>query len=151
MNTDRFLTRVFDKQEKKMLYPGDKVHFDSPYIFRYYGIYKDKVYGDSSLILEEEDLDTDERSINIKNFYLKDRFIPMQCMGLKDRSEKLIYGEDIIKTPNHKYICYWDEESGALWFNRFDNECQIMFFDFGCEIEIIGNRWEHPALWEENK
>jgi uncharacterized phage protein (TIGR01671 family) len=139
INYDRLLTRVFDKQEKKMLYQGDKFSFidTKNYGYRFVGV------GAEGLVVTHGQ---DDRYMTIIPF--DDRFIPMQCLGLPDKNKKLIYESDIVATSNNKYLVYQDEEAASFWFKRLDNECEILINDFGCEIEIIGNRWENEKLLE---
>lgn len=93
-NHDHFLTRVYDKQEGKMFYPGDKVnpnHYgNSPY---------ELVAIDSCGLIT---LDPWKHEINLIPF--GNRFVPMLCAAYKDKNQKLIYEHDIIKTPNMEYV-----------------------------------------------
>jgi len=144
MNTDRFLTRVFDTQEKKMLYPGAGFSYNNElFIFRGItdrGIQYTKEHRSGTNLIS---------TFYILPFYeTKDRFVPMMCLGNTDKNKKLIYSADIVATRYNKYLVYREEESAAFWFKRLDNECEILLNDFGCEMEIIGNRWEQPKLLE---
>lgn len=91
INYDHLLTRVYDKQEKKMLYPLQNEFIDDEY---------------NLLACNATHLIT--RSISRDNVqtYIpyKDRFIPMLCAAYKDTNEKLIYEHDIIKTPCAEYV-----------------------------------------------
>jgi len=138
LNTDRFLTRVWDAEEKRMIYKHKAFIYDKV-MYAFEGVSNDAIIaskGNHIVIIEPEN-----------------RFIMMQCLGLPDKKKKLIYGGDIVATSNNKYLVYWDEESAAFWFKRLDNECELLIFDFNCscEIEIIGNQFEHPELLEERQ
>lgn len=143
MNNDRFLTRVYDKQEKKMLYPGTEFKYgdyEDPFIFQ-------------CIANQHFMCCSPARSSYIESWAhlliaFGDRFVPTMCLGRQDKNKKLIYADDIIATSNNKYLVYWDEESAAFWFKRLDNECELLIDDFSCEIEIIGNRWENEKLLE---
>lgn len=135
MSNDRFLTRVFDKQEKKMLYFGDR-YISNDESRNYWGIAQD-------IIMYQP-----QRSNDLEFEPISDRFIPMQCLGNTDKNKKLIYSFDIVATSNNKYLVYREEKSAAFWFKRLDNECEILINDFGCEIEIIGNKFLNPKFLE---
>lgn len=135
MNTDRFLTRVFDKQEKKMVYLGDKFIDGTKFI----GIIAKGILVtfDGILFVKKE---------------CGDRFIPMQCMGRRNKDDKLFYQHDIVKTHDN-CLCTIeiDESMSAFVFQLVgDEKCKFCCTTLTIKrAEIIGNKWEHPALLEE--
>lgn len=133
MNYDRLLTRVYDKQENRMLYPGDGY------------------------------LCIDNESINFgwnvgKNDFRKllfgDRFVPMQCLGRKDQNDKLVYELDFARYTNKRYrlpllgIIKIENRTDAFRLHSLDS--RRGFFNFSLnDCEIIGNWWENPQILEE--
>lgn len=145
MNTDRFLTRVWDKQEKKMLYP--------------------RGCNDTHFLIVETDLDND--TFIAVDIPFADRFIPMRCTGKKDTNNKLIYADDIItfydrlNDITERAIIKDDEETYCYEvvlledIHRYlegDHRLNRIFADDDHLLyEIIGNIHEHTALLEEKK
>jgi len=135
MNNDRFLTRIWDKQEKRMLY-----------------IMKDYIgIGNDCFV------NTKQEKIIIVLF--KDRFVPMMCSGLPDKNGKLIYEGDIseidwvynIKGNSEKIKLilkldgYMKSLQGYEVFPKYlmHNFAPHMYFP---NSEIIGNKFEQPKL-----
>lgn len=140
MNCDRFLIRVFDKQEEKMLYQDQKTE---------YGIFLG-VNNDGVIFESDYQNYGDLRTLIIVEPF-GDRYIPMQCMGRKDKNNKLFYQHDIIKTlDNCLCTVEIDENMSCFTFQLIgDERCQ-----FCCTLlstaraEIIGNKWENEKLLE---
>ena len=87
MNTDRFLTRVWDKQEKMMIYKYQKFVYDGVwYVF-------ESVTNDAVIASEYNPILDVCQIICLE---LKDRFVPMLCSGRRDKNKKLIYDGDVI-------------------------------------------------------
>jgi len=137
-NYNHLLTRVFDKQEKKMLYVGDKFWFkNNEYIFNTCD--NECIYSVSAGHLKGSQL-----LITFAN-----RFVPMQCMGQKDNNNILFYQHDIIKTHDN-CLCTVEinENMSSFDFQLIgDENCR-----FCCTLlatrraKIIGNKWEHPKI-----
>lgn len=147
MNTDRLLTRVWDTQEKKMLY-SEPLAFDDDYIYTTVATFAGHKLDYRLIGVNGEFINFVTKQNVWLPFCNTGRFIPMQCLGNTDKNKKLIYSADIVATSNNQYLVYWEEESAAFWFKRLDNECEILINDFGCEIEIIGNKFENENLLE---
>lgn len=156
MNTDIFLTRVFDKQEQKMIYQGDTIDLS------------DFGWGDclkfmcASNKFVYADPNAEQQCIFVP---LGDRYIPMLCSGERDKNKKLIYTGDFIAG-------HYDEPNinrlGVKIINgliRFEKGCMRVYEvdysdqyepdEFACylddaeDIEIIGNSCDNPELWKK--
>jgi len=153
MNTDRFLTRVYDKQEKKMLYQGCafEIQVDGGV-----GCYNVLGIAPHGITFDCFTVDGDNAHYTSK---FGDRFIPMQCAGLKDNNDKLIYEGDVLQEDDWKeegeiyklhpvVVIYIDNRLDA---QELTPEGSIRGIVPSKECKVIGNRWEHPELLEENK
>ena len=78
-----------------------------------------------------------------------DDVITMQCTGLKDKNEKLIYEGDIVKNHRDEIAeVVWLKEHAAFFLDgRTDWEC-AWINDGISDYEIIGNIHENPELLE---
>ena len=154
MNTDRFLTRVFDKQEKKMLYSE---HFDplAKHIYgdNYIGLNKEGIILASS----HQFMGTTEDGIDLDFIPFGDRFIPMQCWGNVDCDKELVYESDIVNG------FYRDIDMPTVKITRgvvrVVDGCFDVYQDnvFICELydlkefNIRGNIHQDPEVLEESK
>jgi uncharacterized phage protein (TIGR01671 family) len=87
--------------------------------------------------------------ITLDKIFFDDRVIFMQCTGLKDKKDKLIYEGDIVKfktelSEKPKQII-WDECHYILK-DTFIILCNMEIKQFG--LEVIGNIYENPELLE---
>lgn len=139
MNYDRLLVRVFDKQEKKMFYPLQNEFIDDEY---------------NLLACNATHLITRpiSREDTITYIPFGDRFVPMQCMGKRNKDDKLFYQHDIVKTyDNCLCTVEIDESMSAFVFLMIGTErCNFCCTPLQVgRAEIIGNKWENPELWKE--
>lgn len=142
MNYDRFLTRVYDKQEKRMLYPGAGFSYNNElFIFR--GI------TDGGIQYTKEHRSGTEL---ISTFYIlpfyetKDRFVPMMCIGLKDKNDKLIYEGDIIDEINNVNEVFfpWIIKHASV----IDYDHKFTSWRFYCSKAKKAKRWlQEGEVW----
>ena len=169
MSYDQLLTRVWDKQEKKMLYKRDKHYFGEP---DYPGLMKFITCCDDFLICEFITGKEPGDIPALEFIPFGDRFIPMSSSGLRDKNNKLIYEGDIINI-DEKYAkisgqdiknCLVGFKEGCAMYCR--TELHLALEDFDTYLwmdtrqkncEIVGNAYENPELLiepellEENK
>ncbi|KKN53795.1 hypothetical protein LCGC14_0598880 [marine sediment metagenome] len=116
--------------------------------------------------------DSTRRSI----IYPRDKFIPLQYTGLKDKNGVEIYEGDIVKTTVGKHIWWFliatDSTFGGNnlylitryrnfrhinvgedieWGDFFVNECRDTLTEYNAneDLEVIGNIYENPDLLKE--
>ena len=83
------------------------------------------------------------------------RYIPMQCIGLKDRNGKLIYEGDCIKNlkTNTIYEVFWEQQATCFMLKstRFGGviSTYMMFDEYPNDLEVIGNIYENKELLNE--
>lgn len=89
---------------------------------------------------------------NFYDYVAKDRYIVEQCLGLKDKNDKLIYEGDIVIEKDlykRKTLVKWlDNKCGfnvSTTFGYDDGKCS---FAGNVEYEVIGNIHENPDLLE---
>lgn len=149
MNYDRLLTRVFDKQEKKMLYPGDKFpdNFYPPHTnIRLVGVTN---IGLIISVYDENANITYPTGLCICYIEFGDRFVPMMCTAAKtDDAKKLLYESDIIKHNSSLAIIKWDLYEG-LYAEPLIYDDACIFHSTAFETcSYVGNKWEQPKLLE---
>ena len=142
MNYDRFLTRVFDKEEKRMIYSGDDFKYNNA-LHCFLGI--------NGLHQKIETVSGGQYDCVL----LGDRLVPMMCEGSQDRHRKILYEEDIfvrcdLDGDQHMFLCRYKDsmltafsiEKGAII-----HACSAYGVGIG-KSEIIGNKWENENLLE---
>lgn len=79
-------------------------------------------------------------------------FIPMQCTGIKDKNDKLIYENDIITCgDDRKWVVIWDDTFWQVKELRNDGGINVNALTWCAyeEIEVIGNIYENKELLEK--
>lgn len=132
---DRFKFRAWDKKHKKIEYSGTGR-------FQYFIFYN-------------------ENEMNIADAYMgsgdpndwDEKFILMQCTGLKDRNGKLIFESDVVKYTEEYFIVkfgqidegndyqgigYYLEAIGKLYWRE-----SLIHHE---EFEVVGNEFGNPDL-----
>lgn len=74
-----------------------------------------------------------------------------QCTGLKDENGKLIWENDIVVCRDfteENYVISWKQDEACFEYQQYG--CSIMNFEqlSGCEVEVIGNKFDNPELFE---
>ncbi len=124
---DRFRYRVFDNDDRKM----------HDVIFLNYENNSVEWYNDN----------------NKKRAAFIEEVPTLQCTGLKDHNNNLIYEGDIVNGHCGVYwmkmLVIWDEISAAFYFKKLDKKGKLLpFVNVPTFVEIIGNRYENPELLE---
>ena len=129
---DRFKFRFWHKPTNKMV--------------DCYGFNKDFVFGDTL-----DGVGTDYNPAKFEDCIL------MQCTGLKDKNDRLIYEGDIIYKKGTKNYKGQKMYSEVIWdqmyaeFNISDDNGMHRMPSNSNNIEIIGNIFENPELLEEKQ
>lgn len=146
---DRFKFRIFDKEQKKIV--TTPRHFN-------FGI----VNGTVVLL---------ESCPTVAGFYNKriakeyDDVILMQCTGLKDKNNKLIYEGDIVSVKVETQDFFGEDEyysknyKGEIIFEKGEiaidvidtTKHPISLYYHAKDCEIIGNIYENPELLENKQ
>ena len=137
---DRFKFRAWDIEEKKMNYfqnkRGMQYNNDEIRISNGWDGYDNPKYWGG------DDEDYVDRT---------DKYILMQCTGLKDKNGKLIYEGDIIEWKKENHIVIFDERNATFGIKISDVETHL-FNDIHTPtrwIEVIGNIYENKELLKE--
>lgn len=68
-----------------------------------------------------------------------------RCTGSKDKNGKLIWGNDIVKTSGHIFVCYWDEYNFEWGLKSKTHTFGLGYIDKWL-IEVIGNIFDNQEL-----
>ena len=122
--------------------------------FRYYSTENNKIYDVSTIdlshsrgeIVSLDGMETLICKLDLNNL--------IQCSGLKDKNNKLIYEKDIIKCSycNEAAIgvVEWDSESMQFVLKVKEDFYSFIPKTILDKIEILGSIYENPELLEEN-
>jgi len=129
MNHDRLLIRVYDKQTKKMYYPLQNELIDDEY----------NLLACNATHLIARPINREDA---ISYIPYKDRFVPMQCTGKRDKNTKLIYEcnfvtgycpePDASNTEITRGIVTYNEDSWDFGIYQYDGK-------FICELSDLHN------------
>ena len=157
MNTDRFLTRVFDRQENKMLYFGDVINNNcaSDFISKFHENFILIGINNDCLTVKANGKEY-PFGISIYSIALGKRFIPMQCEGIQDTENKLIYESDIVKDPcgGLAIVKYYKRQGNLEIIPILDIDNKLIHRSLPNKTayyEIVGNIHQNPELLEQNK
>lgn len=76
-----------------------------------------------------------------------------QCIGHDDKNANQIFEYDIVKFKEHIGVVMWNEES-ASYCVKVPRYVFPYFFGTSCfadKLEIVGNKFDNPELWEVRK
>ena len=143
---DRFRFRVWDKDNKRMLYKIENA-YDGGGVEDEKGNEIADCYADCFSYFFPYDDDKNEE------------FIVEQCTGLKDKNSRLIYENDVVKITGDVMtmpIKYMDCLFKVIWGDvgfcfEMLNENYGLGFCECFEYEVLGNIHENPELLEGNK
>lgn len=135
---DRFKFRVWHKKRKKMY---DVLHFHA----RTWNNDGEWVTAKGFNIITQQDI-----HVQIEP---KDCVI-MQCTGLKDKYDKLIYEGDIVKGTCGVYwglmVVEYLENRASFVYRRLDGKYYFLSMLGECNFEeLLGNVYENPELLKE--
>lgn len=167
MNNDRLLARVFDRQEKKMIYPVNYASEEDRYGDKPSSMVSLEVANLPLIGITDSGIICDFGYDGIIFEKFGDRFIPMTCSGMKTRAKnkKLIYQGDILSgDPHGTVFVEFNQEYGlyeCVWFEQDDDELgepivkkctQLLgnsLNDCGDEWEVTGNRYQNEDLYKK--
>lgn len=79
--------------------------------------------------------------------YVVDPSTICQCTGLKDKSGRRIFENDIVKDNVIYGVVKWDNANAMYIIDDRDDGYQV-YSDWWHEIEVIGNQFDNPELLE---
>lgn len=127
--------------------------------FRAFDTFAEKMIQNHISICEGELYEWCPDGLHIKHD-IGDSAIVMQCTGLKDKNDKLIYEGDIVKFKNEILVVRFQQEMACFAPQYYANGeyCGRLFFDEydsvenefykSTNFEVIGNIYENKELLE---
>jgi len=122
--------------------------------FRGWHVAKKRMFSAEEMATDQLTLLTTGSFINVSGSHTsmskifdRNKFIPLQYIGLKDKNGKEIYEGDLVNIRNwgrtdevlHKATIVWDQQT-ASW--QFDPWFDVDEYDRWRKIEVIGNIYE---------
>lgn len=92
---------------------------------------------------------TKQRRLNLSSVFNSERYIPMQCIGIKDKNRNLVYEGDILSHDNlHEYLLVrFNPAYNILNLQNTGNRYLFTRLkDKDTVFEIIGNIYENKEL-----
>ncbi len=118
----------------------------------------DKIHSKMRKIWSINRFSIDTCDASTGNFVLKpDDCIMMQCTGLKDKNDNLIYEGDILKLAAYGFdenkifgIVEWEYDGYCVtYIKKINGLTGTSLGDWNkSEIEVVGNKYENPELLE---
>ncbi len=147
MSENRFRFRVWDKENKRMLYNIENAYDGGG------------VEDEDGNEVKDCCADCFSYFLPYENIYEREEFVVEQCTGLKDKNGRLIYEGDIVKITGDVMtipLKYMDCLFKVIWADigfcfELLNEKDALGFCECWEYEVVGNYHENPELLEEIK
>ena len=92
--------------------------------------------------------------LGFEHWFIVDKTTICQCVGRRDKTDKLIWENDIVRTVydgnEHIYHVVWDESELDFKATNGKENYESNFEYLPCcdEIEILGNKFDNPVLLE---
>lgn len=149
MNYDRLLTRVWDKEEKKMLYLGGKFWFKT----------KESIFNacdNECIYAVRANVSTDHSEYGqLSTITFANRFIPMQCSGFREdcgyenvEDGMPAFEFDFIKT--HAGVCLLILLRDGCWIaESLDKKYSVDLASLQGKFSIRSNKFENLEFLEE--
>jgi len=142
---DKVIFRIWDKEEKKMIY--------SPCDYTLFNYFIDPFTGNLEIFERPQSykIFPTEYIIAIVKWYhpgqLNDTTVLLQCTGKKDKKGVYIYEHDIVKLQNKK-LKVVKHERGCWWLVDNNNKKKEPLYKYweSNDIEVVGNIYENEEV-----